>query len=108
MVVYLLENGLIYEQTNYYNDDPTSPFYQLGNPIPDFEHNEVLRLSLTNIFGDEISETPAFSDYTKNLNVTIPAEYNTNNLELVVMVVSADNTARNSQFADVNENKEYE
>ncbi len=108
LVVYLLENGLIYEQTNYYNDDPTSPFYQMGNPIPDFEHNEVLRLSLTDIFGDDIPETPAFNDYTKNLNVTIPSEYNTNNLELVVMVVSADNTARNSQFADVNEDKEYE
>jgi len=108
LVVYLLENGLIYEQTNYYNDDPTSPFYQQGNPIPNFEHNEVLRLSLTDIFGDEIPETSAFSDYTKNLNVTIPSEYNNNNLELVVMVVSADNTARNSQYADVNENKEYE
>jgi thiol-disulfide isomerase/thioredoxin len=108
LVVYLLENGLIYEQTNYYNEDPTSPFYQLGNPIPDFEHNEVLRLSLTDIFGEDIPETPAFSDYTKNLNVTIPSEYNANNLELVVMVVSDDNTARNSQFADVNENKEYE
>jgi thiol-disulfide isomerase/thioredoxin len=108
LVVYLLENGLIYEQTNYYNDDPTSPFYQQGNPIPDFVHNEVLRLSLTDIFGDDIPETPAFNDYTKNLNVTIPSEYNSNNLELVVMVVSADNTARNSQFADVNENKEYE
>lgn len=108
LVVYLIENGLIYKQTNYYNDDPTSPFYQQGNPILDFVHNEVLRLSLTDIFGDVIPETPAFSDYTKNINVTIPAEYNANSLELVVMVVSDDHTARNSQFADVNENKEYE
>jgi thiol-disulfide isomerase/thioredoxin len=108
LVVYLLENGLIHDQTNYYNDDPTSPFYQQGNPIPDFEHNEVLRLSLTDLFGDDIPETPAFTDYTRNLNVTIPSDYNTNNLELVAMVVSSDNTARNSQFAAVNENKEYE
>ncbi len=108
LVLYLTENGLIYDQVNYYDTDPTSPFYQMGNPIPDFEHNEVLRLSLTNIFGDEIDATASFDTYTKSFTVTIPSEYVAANLDLVAMVVSADNTARNSQHAHVNEDKDYE
>ena len=108
LVLYLLESGLIYQQTNYYNTDPTSPYYQQGDPIPNFEHNEVLRQSLTGIFGDNIPTTAAFSAYSKTFTATIPADYNSNNLSLVAMVVRADNTARNSQFANVNENKNYE
>tara|TARA_R110002124_G_scaffold87407_1_gene225184 strand:+ start:226781 stop:227221 length:441 start_codon:yes stop_codon:yes gene_type:complete len=108
LVLYLLENGIIHDQTNYYNTDPTSPYYQAGNPIPDFEHNEVLRQSLTGIFGDNIPATAAFTTYSKSFTATIPSDYNSNNLSLVAMVVSADNTARNSQFAEVNENKGFE
>jgi thiol-disulfide isomerase/thioredoxin len=108
LVVYLVENGIIYQQTNYYNTDPTSPYFGLGNPIPNFEHNEVLRQSLSGIFGDNISATAAYEVNTKNFTTTIPADYNANNLQIVAMVVSADNSARNAQFADVNENKGYE
>ena len=108
LVVYLVENGILHDQTNYFDTDPTSPYYQMGNPIPDFEHNDVLRISLTQVLGDNISVTPPLEAYTRNFNTTIPSEYNVNNLGFVVMVVSDDNTARNAQFADVNEDKEYE
>jgi thiol-disulfide isomerase/thioredoxin len=108
LVVYLTEDGLIHDQTNYYDQDPTSPFYMMGNPIPDFVHNEVLRLSLSDIFGDEITATNAFDTYTKTFSVSIPSDYNTQNLHLVAMVVSSDNSARNSQHAAVNEDKEFE
>ncbi|MAP54311.1 Omp28-related outer membrane protein [Altibacter sp.] len=108
LVLYLVENGLIYQQTNYYDTDPTSPYYNMGNPIPDFEHNEVLRLSLTDIFGDEISSTPAFGAYSASFTISLPSDYVVENLELVAMVVSADNTARNSQHAPVNSDKGYE
>ncbi len=108
LVVYLVENGILHDQTNYFNTDETSPFYGLGNPIPNFEHNDVLRMSLTQVFGDNITATGALDTYTRNFNTTIPSEYNANNLGFVVMVVSDDNTARNAQFADVNEDKAYE
>lgn len=108
LVLYLTEDGLIHDQTNYYDNDPTSPFYQMGNPIPDFVHNEVLRLSLSDIFGDEISDTPAYIEYVRNYTIAVPSEYIIDNLHLVGMVVSSDNTARNSQTALVNEEKNYE
>lgn len=108
LVVYLLESGIIHNQTNYYNTDPTSPFYNLGNPIPNFVHNEVLRLSLSQILGDEISATAALTESSKTYSVTIPSNYITANLSLVAMVVSADNSARNAQIAHVSEDKAYE
>jgi thiol-disulfide isomerase/thioredoxin len=108
LVVYLTESGIIHSQTNYYNTDPTSPFYQLGNPIPNFVHNEALRKSLTHILGDNISATTALIEFSKTFTITLPAEYIVSNLSLVAMVVSEDNTARNAQFANVGEDKSYE
>lgn len=108
LVVYLLESGVIHEQTNYYNSDPTSPYYQQGNPISDFVHNEALRLSLTEVLGDNISATAELEEFSKTFTVNIPEEYNSTNLSLVAMVVSADNAAKNAQFADIDEDKAYE
>ena len=108
IVVYLLESGVIHAQTNYFNADLTSPYYQLGNPIPNFVHNEALRFSLSAVLGDNISATAELEEFSKTYTVTIPAEFNIANLSLVAMVVSADNSARNAQFADVSEDKAYE
>ena len=108
LVVYLLESGVIQDQTNYFNSDQTSPYYQAGNPIPDFEHNHGLRNSLSNLTGNEISGAAALETYTRTFSLTVPDTYNNENLSIVAMVVSSDNTARNAQFADVNENKSYE
>jgi len=108
LVVYLLESGIIYDQVNYLDNDPTSQYYQQGNPIPNFEHNHVLRQNVTQLFGNEIDATEALGVYTEDFLVTIPAEYNSANLSIAAMLVSSDNTARNSQFASVNEAKDFE
>jgi thiol-disulfide isomerase/thioredoxin len=108
LVVYLVESGIIYAQTNYFNNTPGHPLEGHGNPIPDFVHNDALRNSLTDIFGDAIPATPAFSEYKKQYNLQIPSEYNVNNLNVVVMVVNSNDEAKNSQFAYVGENKNYE
>jgi len=108
LVVYVVESGVVYPQTSYFNSDTSSPYYGMGNPIPEFVHNDALRNSLTQIFGDNISSTPAFEKYSRNFTLEIPSDYNSNNLGIVAMIVSSDNTARNAQFADVNEDKEFE
>ena len=108
LVVYLLESGILQDQVNYYNNDQTSPYYQMGNPIPGFEQNHGLRNSLTNLTGDEISGTAALIAFTRTFSLSVPEVYDNENLSVVAMVVSSDNTARNSQFAEVNENKSYE
>ena len=108
LVVYLLESGVIQDQVNYFNNDQTSPYYQLGNPIPDFVQNHGLRNSFTDLTGDEISGTAALIASTRTFSLIVPENYNNENLSIVAMVVSSDNSARNAQFAEVGENKSYE
>jgi thiol-disulfide isomerase/thioredoxin len=108
LVVYLLEDEIINDQVNYYNQDTTSPFYNLGNPIPDFEHNEVLRNSLSSILGDPIPMTAALTEYVTSYAITIPSNYNMENLSIVAMIVNEDNSAKNAQLADITVDKAYE
>lgn len=108
LVVYVLEDGIIYGQVNYYNADATSPFFNLGDIIPDFEHNDVLRASLTSLLGNTIPNTDALTEYITSFNITVPSDYITENLRVVAMVVGEDNLAKNAQFADINEDKSYE
>jgi thiol-disulfide isomerase/thioredoxin len=107
LVVYLLESGIIADQANYFNSNQNSPYFGMGNPIIGFVHNDALRNSLSGLFGDNIPETPAYEEYKKTYTFTIPSEYNANNLSFVVMVVKADNNAKNSQHAELGETKIY-
>ncbi len=108
LVVYLLESGIIADQENYFTNNPNSPYYGAGNPIVDFVHDDALRNTLSGLFGDNIPQTSAYQEYKKTYTFTIPAEYNADNLSFVVMVVKADNSAKNSQHAELGENKNYQ
>ena len=108
LVVYLLEDGIINDQVNYYNDDNTSPFFNAGDPIPNFEHNETLRNSLSSVLGDTIPVTAVLTEYITSFTLTVPSNYVTDNLSIAAMVVDSDNTAKNSQHAHVGEDKPYE
>jgi thiol-disulfide isomerase/thioredoxin len=52
--VYLLHDSLIANQTNYYNTDSSSPYYNLGSPMVNFVHRNVMKKSGTDMFGDLI------------------------------------------------------
>lgn len=108
IVIYLLEDGLIYNQANGSNNNPDSQFFQLGDPIINYVHDDVLRESLTGVFGDPIPSTMAYTLYSKNLTYSVPSEYDLSNLKLVAFVTDENNIAVNSQYADVNENKPFE
>ena len=108
LVVFLLEDGILLDQANNYYGTPESPWYQMGNPIVDFEHNDVLRMSITDPLGNVISNISALEERSINYTLTIPVDYNSSNLSIVAMVVNEDDTVINAQFAEINENKEYE
>ncbi len=110
LVVYLLEDGLIYPQTNYYNNDSNSPWYQTGNPIQNFEHNNVLRNTFTNVFGDVIPDGIVGEEYTTNYSITVPASVqNTSNLEIVAFVVkSASGSVINVQHSPIGVVQDYD
>lgn len=102
LVVYLVEDGIVADQTNYLNNDEDSQYYQLGDPIVDFVHDHVLRDSFTNPFGDNIENVNALQEYTVTFTETLSDSYNLDNLQLVVMVTDPDYTTINSQYASIN------
>jgi len=111
IVVYLLENGLVYPQINFYNGDPSSPFFQMGNPIVDYVHNHTARMAFTDLYGDNIplAESGTGDTYIANYTVTVPSNVeNSANLELVAFVVGTDNKVLNVQKADVGETVDFD
>lgn len=108
LVVYLTEDGLLRDQINYYNNDESSPYYDLGNPMLDFEQKHVLRASLTDAIGDPIPDLTALTDYTTQINYTIPEAFVLDELQLVVMVVDQNNLAVNTQHAALGETVIYQ
>ena len=108
MVAFLLEDRILLDQVSYYDNVPESPWYQMGNPIVDFEHNDVLRMSITDPLGDVMPDISALEEFSVNYTLTIPADYNSSNLSIVAMVVNEDDAVINAQFAEINEDKEYE
>lgn len=67
ITVYLVENNVTgtgsgYDQVNNYNDDTSSPYYHLGNPIIGFKHNYVVRKVLTANLGDAIDASKLVAD----------------------------------------------
>ncbi|MDC1492530.1 Omp28-related outer membrane protein [Flavobacteriaceae bacterium] len=107
LVLYLVENDLIYDQTNYFNYVEDSYFYNLGNPIEGYSHQDVLRMSLTNISGDVLQDILPLSDYKFNFNVEINPDFIVENLAIVAIVVDSNNNAINSQFGEVNSFQDF-
>ena len=99
LVVYLLEDKLIYDQRNYTN------YYNGENPIVNFKHNHVLRSSLTNILGDEVTG----STVTKSFSIPIPANIaNSANISFAAFLVGSDNKVLNARASLANENQSFE
>ncbi|OFY44256.1 MAG: hypothetical protein A2X18_01195 [Bacteroidetes bacterium GWF2_40_14] len=70
--VYLLEDGIVANQSNYYNSDPASPYYQKGSPIPNLVHKNVITKIGTDMFGDAIPTASVVQGgvYSKTVSFT--------------------------------------
>ncbi|WP_432671418.1 Omp28-related outer membrane protein [Flavobacterium sp. SM2513] len=105
LVVYALENGLIYNQTNY------TSYYGGGSTIVGFTHNHVLKATYTNILGDEIPSSESVYDntYTKTYSFPVPTNVsNSANMEFVAFVVGADKKAINVRKAVSGDDQSFE
>lgn len=104
LVVYLLEDNLVYLQRNY------TTYYDNVNPIPNYVHNHVLRVAMTDILGETVTEpTVAGSSFTKNFSIPVPSNVaNASNINFVAFLVGDDNVAINSRASEANENQEFE
>ena len=106
LVVYVLEDNLYFNQTNY------TSYYGGSSVLTNFEHNHVLRASLTNLLGDEIppSEFTADNVYEVNFNMAVPSNItNTEKMSVVAVVINGStNAAINVRGADFGDTQTFE
>lgn len=104
LVVYALEDNLIYNQTN------STTYYGGANPIVNFEHDHVLRAVLSSsILGENITGSTNYNDeFTKSFTYTIPSTVNASNVRFVAFVIDSTNAALNSREAGPNESQSFE
>lgn len=102
LVVCLVESGLIHDQVNYYDDGR-------GDPIPNYVHNNVLRIFGTDLLGDEIPEADIYKDnvYTKSISFNA-SDYIKENCKVVAFVVSEYGRTLNTQQVNAGSNKTFE
>ena len=105
MVVYLLEDNLNYFQVNY-----TSSYYGGIDPIPNYDHDNVVRSTVTNIMGDAMGTSfAAGTTFERSFSITVPANVeNSANVRFVAFVVGDDNKAINARSADINQSQPLE
>ena len=105
LVLYVLEDGLFFDQTNY------TSYYGGSSVISNFEHNHVLRASLSNLRGDLIPEDEYSEDnvYQVNYTMAIPSNISVNeNMTLVAFVTNEYNAALNVRVANFGETQTFE
>jgi hypothetical protein len=104
LVVYVVENGLIYNQVNY------TTFYGGGANIPNFVHNHVLRKIVTDVSGDVITGGTNQNDqYTKNFTFAVPTNVaNSANIDIVAFVIDSTGKAINVRTGKVGTSQTFE
>ncbi len=104
LVVYLLEDHLLYNQRNYITE-----LYGGLPVIPNFEHNHVLRASLTNIVGEPLEGTNRNATVIRNFSIPVPGNIaNANNISFVAFVTDANNAALNARASVANEDQNFQ
>ncbi|MFA5618797.1 MAG: Omp28-related outer membrane protein [Weeksellaceae bacterium] len=109
LVVNLIEDGLNYNQVNYYaggsyNCDSEYNYSQLPNPIPNFPQEHVLLKSYTDIYGDDIPQGQISQGnvWQRNFSVQLPDNVsNPNNLKLVAFVLGNGDQIKNREVINV-------
>lgn len=102
LVVYVLEDGLIYDQVNY------TTFYNGDDIIVGFQHDHVLKKIITSQTGDLIQNSTIGSEFSLEYNITPENITNINNTEFVAFFVDSNGNVLNSRKCDLNESQEYQ
>ena len=104
LIVLLLEDDLKADQVNW------TSFYSEQDPIPNYVHNNIARVSLTDIFGDDIPNTKSKLGemYTQDFTYEIPIEYNKSKLKVVAFVVGSNKQVINVRGSDIGVTQNFE
>ncbi|MEO5571672.1 MAG: Omp28-related outer membrane protein [Bacteroidia bacterium] len=109
MCVYLIQNneqhtGVGYDQANSFNADITSPFYNMGNPILNYTHNNVMKKLVTPINGIAIPSSYQVTGghMIQALSIDLPASLTLNDTYIVTYVYDTGNLrVMNAQIARI-------
>jgi hypothetical protein len=102
---FIVEDELVHDQKNYiltlYGGAPT---------LYGFVHHNVLRSKLTPITGESIpnDQTSISKEFSKNFQYTIPANFNQNNLKIVIMIIDGSGKVLNVREEKLGINNNYE
>jgi thiol-disulfide isomerase/thioredoxin len=113
LTVYMLEDGIVANQSNYYNTDSSHPFYGKGNPVPNFVHNNVLVKIGTDMFGDliDLSQIGVGKTYSRSFTFSNISSVKFSKLKVVAFIAhnggSKQKQVINSVVASVGENKNF-
>ena len=89
MNCWLLENGLLTNQSNFFDDISGHPYEGAGDPIVDYVNNHVLRFTLSELWGDSgllPSAVEAGSQYSKSYSIDVPENYDVEALDVVAFI----------------------
>ncbi len=102
--LYIVEDKLVYDQRNW------TSYYQ-GDPIKNFEHNDVLRKSITGLLGDQIPSDQLGHDkeFEKEFQYVIPSEFNKDNIRMIAFVTEGNKKETiNVRSSKIAENQSFE
>jgi hypothetical protein len=114
LTVYVVHDSLVADQANYYDDDPASVWYQEGNPMTDFVHENTMVKTATHMLGDLIpaDSVNIGSTYTKSYDITSFTCNDINHIEVVAFVSYVEGEdyfqVINSLACAYGEDKDYE
>ena len=110
--VYIIEDdvqgdGYGYDQRNAYNNDAESSFYQLGDPIINYKHNQTLRKVLTSAYGNSLNGTSSSPgiEFIEHFTTDV-SQFNKNKLSVVAFIsymgaTATDHQVLNAQKCDI-------
>jgi hypothetical protein len=95
-VLYLLEDGKVYPQVNY-------NYFGLPDPISNYLHNNILRKTITDLYGEVLPVANQLKSNIQDFNFTIDASgYNISKCRIVGVVVQGINNQGRKENAVVN------
>ena len=96
LVLYLLEDGKVYPQVNY-------NYFGLPDPINSYVHNNILRKTITDLYGDILPAANQVKGNIQDVNFTIDASgYDISKCKIVGFVVQGINNQGRKENAVVN------
>jgi thiol-disulfide isomerase/thioredoxin len=112
--VFMVHDSLIANQSNFYNTDPASAYYQKGEVMTGFIHRNVMTKSGLDMFGETIpaNSVDVGSTYTKTVYFTSFRCDDIRHVKVIVFLTYSGGAKKrqvlNSLIARVGENKGFE